>query len=73
MSVKCEYCGCDHSTGIEESRWVYEKLSIKDRSKIEEAAHIISQRFFWAVSKKGQRYWQEVYDELRRIADSGEP
>ena len=73
MSVKCEYCGWDHSMGIEESLWEHEKLSTEDKSKIEEAAQIIGQRFFWAGSKKGQRYWHEVYDELRRIAETGEP
>ena len=49
------------------------KLEEIDRDVVREAAWAISRVLPWVESKKGGKYWQDVYEELIRIAKTGEP
>ena len=50
-----------------------EKLSVGDIEKVIKAALTIGKTFTWRTSMKGQGYWQDVFEELIRIAETGEP
>ena len=50
-----------------------EKLSEKDTLKVIKAALTIGKTFTWKTSMKGQGYWEDVFHELVRIAQTGEP
>ena len=55
-----------------EGREMGEKLSVVDIEKVIKAALIIGKTFTWRTSMKGQGYWQDVFEELIRIAETGE-
>ena len=50
-----------------------EKLSGTDILSVIQAAQTIGKTFTWRTSKKGQEYWEDVFNELMRIVASGEP
>ena len=50
-----------------------EKLSEKDTLKVIKAAFTIGKTFRWKTSMKGQGYWEDVFHELVRISETGEP
>ena len=53
--------------------WHGEPASEADKEQIRLAALKIERYMWWEGSKKGFVYWAEVYDELLRIAKTGEP
>ena len=53
--------------------WCGESASETDKEQIRLAASMIYKYLGWEVSKKGFQYWAEVYDELQRIAETGDP
>lgn len=48
-------------------------LDKTERDEVRKAAWAIIKMLPWAQSKKGVEYWQGVYEELIRIAETGEP
>ena len=50
-----------------------EKLSGTDILSVIQAAQAIGKTFTWRTSKKGQGYWEDVFNELMRIVATGEP
>ena len=50
-----------------------EKLSDVQRRRVEKMAQSLFCAFAWPASRKGGHYWDEVYKELKRIAETGEP
>ena len=44
-----------------------------EREAVRKAARDIFRVFAWVESKKGGEYWNDVYEELMRIAETGEP
>ena len=44
-----------------------------EREAVRKAAWAIIKMLPWAQSKKGVKYWEGVYSELERIAETGEP
>ena len=50
-----------------------EKLSGTDILSVILAAQTIGETFTWRTSKKGQEYWEDVFNELIRIVATGEP
>ena len=53
--------------------WSGEPASEADKKQIRLAALMIEKYMWWGESKKGFEYWAEVYNELLRIAETGEP
>ena len=58
---------------IQKATETREKLSIEDIEKVIQAALTIGITLTGRTSKKGQGYWEDVFYELERIADTGEP
>ena len=52
-----------------------EMKDARERSKeqVRLAALKIAKYIWWENSKKGFEYWNDVYEELMRIAETGEP
>ena len=50
-----------------------EKLTGTEILRLIEAAQAIGKTFTWRTSNKGRGYWEEVFNELMRIAVTGEP
>ena len=48
-------------------------IDAKQREAVRQAAGILVNSISWEGSRKGGRYWEDVYDELMRISESGEP
>lgn len=48
-------------------------LDERSRQAIQRAANILISTVPWTESRKGWDYWRDVYQELKRIAETGEP
>ena len=50
-----------------------ETLTQEQRKALHEASEMIIRSFNWATSYMGYDFWVKVYNELDRIAETGEP
>ena len=50
-----------------------EKLTQQQRDELADAEETIWETFDWSVSRAGYDFWVKVYNELDRIAETGEP
>ena len=59
--------------GSREGEKMGKKLSEIKRRRLEKMSLSLASTFVWGSSKKGYEYWRGVWDELERIAETGEP